>query len=154
MNCTKFYFCIRFYISFKIRKANFIEILKFPILLSFFLYSIICEMDQFIIQILQSILFARCTHIPLLIPISFNETINASDEDVTTNIEFALIVQERILHVFLYDKCTAISTFLGKKRADLRDRAYNLNTVAAIRVFSWFAYPDVTAGLLIFVFGG
>lgn len=92
MNSTKFDLRIRFYIFLKIRKANLIKILKLSIFFSFFLYGVICKMNQFIVQVLQSILFARCTHITLLIPVPFDESIDTRYENIAAYIKFTLIV--------------------------------------------------------------
>ena len=92
MNGAKLRLCIRLYIFLKIRKTNFIKILEFTIFLSLLLDGVISKMNQFIIQIFQSILFACCSYISLLVPITFYESIHTSYEDITADIKFTLVV--------------------------------------------------------------
>ena len=92
MNGAKLRLCIRLYIFLKIRKTNFIEIFEFPIFLSLLLNGVISKMNQFIIQVFQSILFACCSYISLLVPIAFYESIYTSYEDIAADIKFTLVI--------------------------------------------------------------
>lgn len=101
-------------VSFQFGKWDFIEIFKLSIFLSFFLDGIVGEVYQFIIQIFKGVLFAGGSDVTLLVPISFDDSIDAGDQDVASDVEFSLVVKKRVLHVFLDDECPSVSTFLRK----------------------------------------
>ena len=58
-------------------------------------------MYEFIIQILQAELFARSSYISFFIPVSFQDSVYSRYQDVASDIEFTLAVEERILEVLL-----------------------------------------------------
>jgi len=52
-------------------------------------------MDELIIYLVEVKLFWWSSDIPSLIPISFDKTINRSDEQVMSDVKLSLIVQKR-----------------------------------------------------------
>ena len=88
-------------IFFKISIANFITILKFPILLTLLLNSIISQMNIFILQMLQTKFLTRRSDVPLLIPISLHYSIYTRYQDIASDVEFPLVVKKWVLEVFL-----------------------------------------------------
>lgn len=69
-------------------------------------------MDEFILQIFQSELFACCANVALLVPISLQNTIDCGQQHIATKIKFSSIVQERVLEIFLDDDCPPAHAFL------------------------------------------
>lgn len=63
-----------------------------------------------ILQMPQTELLACSSNIPLLVPIPLNYTVDRCQQDVTPEVEFATIVQKRILEVFLDDHCALALT--------------------------------------------
>ena len=75
--------------------------------------GVISEVDIFVFQIFQSKLLARSTQISIFVPIAFDDTIDRCNQNVATNIKFTLVIEKRVLKVFLNDKSSAVFTFLA-----------------------------------------
>lgn len=60
-------------------------------------------MYQLIIQVFQGVFFASGSDVALLVPISLDESVHAGDQDVASDVEFPLIVEEGVLHILLDD---------------------------------------------------
>lgn len=60
-------------------------------------------MYQFIVQVFQGVLFAGGSDVALLVPVSLDESVDAGDQDVASDVKFALVVEEGVLHVLLDD---------------------------------------------------
>lgn len=76
-------------------------------------------MDQFIIQVFQSVFLTCGSDVALLVPISLDQSVDAGDQDVASDIEFSFVVEEGVLHVFLDDEGATVSAFLGEEGTDL-----------------------------------
>ncbi len=90
-----------FKIFLKLLIRNFITTLEFPIIITFFLYSIISQMNKFILNIFQCKLFTCCTYISLFIPISFHNSIYCGNKYITSHIKLSFIIKKWIFHIFL-----------------------------------------------------
>ena len=88
-------------IPLKFCKGDLIKILKLAVLLPLLLYSVIGQVYQLILQILQGINLAGGSHVALLIPVALHAAVYAGDQHVATHVEFALVVEIRVLDVFL-----------------------------------------------------
>lgn len=66
-----------------------------------FLYGIVCEMDVFVVNVLELEWFTACPDISLFIPVSFENSIYACEEDVMADVEFAIVVKEGLIYVGL-----------------------------------------------------
>lgn len=61
-------------------------------------------MDEFVLNVFETVLFACGSDITLLIPVAFDDAVDCGDEDVAADVELALVVEEWVLHVLL-DQC-------------------------------------------------
>ena len=89
---------------FKIGIGYLIAVLKFAILFTFLLNGVVSQMNVLIIEIFKGELLTRCPQVPIFIPIAFDNPIHSRDQDKATDVEFSLIVKERVLEIFLNDK--------------------------------------------------
>lgn len=95
-------------------KRYFVAALKSPIFLSFLLNRIICEMNEFIVEIFKGKLFAGCPDISIIVPVAFHIAIHTSYEDIASDIEFSFLVNIRVFDVFLDEQGSLwiyVSTF-------------------------------------------
>lgn len=99
-------------ISFKFCKGDFITAFKASILLSFFLYGIICKVNEFVFQIFQGVLLACSSDVSFFVPIPLYASVYTSNQDIASYIKLALVVKERSFHVLLNDEGPAGTTFL------------------------------------------
>lgn len=56
-----------------------------------------------LVETLQRILLRSCTNIPILVPITLQDTILARHQHVASHIEFSFVIQERIIDILLND---------------------------------------------------
>lgn len=138
---------VGFNISLKFSKCDFIATLKFSILLSFLLNSIVCQVNQFIVKVFQGVLSACCSNVAFFIPISFHTSINGSYQNVNTDVEFSFVVKERIFHILLNNKSARRVTFLTDQRTDFSYRTDDIDAVASVGIFARFADPHIAAFL-------
>lgn len=108
-------------------------------------------MNQFVVQIFQSVFLACGSNIALLIPVPFDAPVDACNQDIASNIEFPLVVEKRIFHILLDDEGAIIVAFLTYQRTYLSQRTHHLNAMTSVGVLSWFANPDI-ASFISFVF--
>lgn len=131
-------------ISLKSGVWKFVSFFIFAIILAVFLNRIICEVNKFIIDLFKIKLFRRCPNVPCFVPVSFDETVNRCDKQVMPDVEFSVIVKER-LQVLLNDKCLRLSIFV-KLLVPHQSFDFNggcdWNSVSSIRVLSWFYDPN------------
>jgi hypothetical protein len=118
-------------------------ILKLSILLPLLLNSIVGEMNEFIVYIFETELFTGCSDIALLIPVPLDYAVDSCNQNVATYVEFASIVQKRILHIFLNYKAVTLLAFLVRQQFNLVQITKHANTIAPIRILSWLAYPYI-----------
>jgi hypothetical protein len=52
------------------------------------------------------VLSRRCTDVTLLIPVALDATVDAIHQHVVTDVEFAFLIKQWFLYVFLEDVCT------------------------------------------------
>ena len=64
------------------------------------LHSIVGQVDHFIIDVIQTILTRRCSNIPILIPISFQNSIGGCDKQVTPDVELSIVYAEMLIKFF------------------------------------------------------
>lgn len=61
-------------------------------------------MDKLILCVIKLKLKAACSDVSLLIPISFQLTVEPAEEHIAANIEFTAIVEKWSVNIFLDDK--------------------------------------------------
>jgi len=79
-----------------------------------FLYSIVCEMYKFIIQIFHVKLFGSSSDISILEPITLLLSIYTRDANIRTNIKLSFLIQKRhnVLLNYMSSRTTHLIYFL------------------------------------------
>lgn len=67
------------------------------------MYGIVGEMNILICEIVKVKLFAAGSDIPFLVPKTFNDAVDAGQEHIVSDVEFAIIVKEGSVDVGLDD---------------------------------------------------
>lgn len=98
------FFSLLLNIFLEIVKRYFVAALKFTIFLSLFLYGIVCEMNELIVEVLERKLFACCADIPIIIPVTLYITIYTCYEDIASDVKFSSLVDVWIFDIFLNEK--------------------------------------------------
>lgn len=58
-------------------------------------------MNVFVIEVLELEGFTACADVALFIPIAFEDAVDAREEDVVPDVEFAIVVEEGLVYVGL-----------------------------------------------------
>lgn len=58
-------------------------------------------MNVFVVNVLELEGFTACANVTLFIPVSFENSIYACEEDVMADVEFAIVVKEGLIYVGL-----------------------------------------------------
>lgn len=58
-------------------------------------------MNVFVIDVLELEWFTACANIALFVPISFENSIYACEENVMADIEFAIVIEEGLIYIGL-----------------------------------------------------
>lgn len=93
----------------EITVTEFISFLILPVIIREFLDCIICQMLIIISQLVKSKDISRCSNISFFIPITFYNSIGASDHHISTYIEFSAMVKKRFVDVMLNNECSVFS---------------------------------------------
>ena len=91
---------------------------KFAIISAFLLDRVVCQVDKFIGQVFQIVLFAGGSNIPVLIPVAFDYSIHSCHEDETTYVKFPLVEEKGLLHVLLDDYRAPVLASLSHQAQD------------------------------------
>jgi len=128
-------------ISLEIGIGQFIGGLKLSIIFVMLLNSIVCEVNEFVVEVFHVELFRSSPDVSVLEPIAFLVSIDASQTHVASNVELSLLVKERhdvLLHNVSTRAPQSINFF------SLNDLLYLLKTldhlypIASIRILAWF----------------
>lgn len=117
---------------------------KLSIVFRSFLYCIICQMDQFVVQIMYWVLSAWCSQIAFFVKIGFEIPIDWSHQSIRSYIKLPSVDQKWIVNVLLNNTGSlSIMCWIKYNFFDLIEFSCNLYTLTSICVFSWFDYPYV-----------
>ena len=131
----------------KLGIAEFIRRLIFPIRISFFLYSVICQVYQPVSQITNIIRLWAGSNVSLLIPIELQPTLDGHCYHKCPNIELSAIIKQQVFNIWLdYDLFV-----LTKRALDVIERTSTVDSVATVRVFRRLDHPDCSFLLLLLV---
>lgn len=137
----------------EVSKTQFVSILIFPIVIRIFLHGIVCQVNEFVMDILYIEFFARSSNIGIFIEVTFEMSIYTSHKAVAAEVEFSTMNKQGIIDVFLDDKSLILSVtariLYGSRSihnyvSDLIEVRANFNSLTTIRIFTWFNYPDVS----------
>ncbi len=90
-----------FKIFLKILIWQFIALFILSIIRSVFLYSVICQVNQWISVTFETELWWRSSDIPFFVPIELVNTVDASDQSVMSDIELSLLIEHWVLDILL-----------------------------------------------------
>ena len=102
--CCRRNYTIFIEIVLKFLVTDLISFLIFAILFWMFLNGVISEVDIHISSSFKSKLWWRCANISLRKPISFDYSVEWSDQHVVSNVKLSPFVKQRLLYIFLNDK--------------------------------------------------
>ena len=71
---------------------KFISLFVLSVVLAVFLDGVICEVNEFVLNILEIELFRRCSDVARLVPVAFDETVDRCDEKVMSDVKFSIVV--------------------------------------------------------------
>ena len=134
---------IKIFLEFRVREL--ITRFKFSVIITLLLDSIISQVNQPIGDILQVKIFAACSQIALIVPVSLKISIDWGHQSVASNVELSVFVEKRFLDVLLDNVWTLLAVYdlvwddvfnLGKFSADL-------DATTSVCVFTWFNYPNL-----------
>lgn len=100
-------------------------------------------MNVFVIDILELEWLTACSNVALFVPISLKHAINTCEQDVMSNVEFAVVVEEGLVYVGLdyVGEWISVLVFLtAEALLDFTERR-KLDGFPAIGILSWFDYP-------------
>ncbi len=135
-------------ITLEISIGQFITWLEFSIIFVIFLDSIVCQMNESISKVFHIELFASCSNVTILIPISFHTPIDWCDQNVSSDIKFSLLIQKRN-DVLLNDVSSRLSfstlSIFFNDTVNLLQSLNNNNSIASVCIFTWFYQPSVSS---------
>jgi hypothetical protein len=79
-------------ISLELVIGDFVGRLIFLVIFAIFLYGIVGEMNILICEIVKVKLFAAGSDIPFLVPIALEDAVDAGQEHIVPDVEFAIVV--------------------------------------------------------------
>ena len=97
-----------------------------------------------LIHVLEVVLPARSAQVPIIIIERFLVTVDWSNHGKTSNIEFPVFVEGRILNIFLDNESTrALVAFCADDLFDLIQLCLDCDAHSSISVFTWFYDPNI-----------
>ena len=108
-----------------------------------FLYGVVGEMNKLVIEVLELEGFAACADVALFVPIAFEDAVDAGEQDVMPDVEFATAVEKGLVYVGLdyIGECISVLVLLAAQALLDSTERRKLNCLAAVRILSWFYYP-------------
>jgi len=87
---------LRFWIGYckillKIVKTHLIKVLELSEILALFLNRIICQMNEFVVQVLQIVFFAACPYIAIFVKVCLDAIIDARYESKYSEVKLSFV---------------------------------------------------------------
>jgi len=98
-------------IPLEIINTQLVRIFKFSIVLCFYLYRVICQMNEPVWQIFKVKWLWTRPEVDISIHVSFQDAVNGCEHSVCAHVEFSSIDQKRFVDVKLNDGCSIAITF-------------------------------------------
>jgi hypothetical protein len=119
--------------------------LKLPVVITLLLDCVVSQMNKSISNILKIEVLATSPKVALIVPIALEVAINSSQQSVASNVKLSVLVEERLLNVFLDNVRPLLSVDICVRYnlLYLREFPANLNATASIGVFSRLDYPNL-----------
>ena len=125
--------------------GELVATLKLPVVITLLLDCVVSQMNKSISNILKIEVLATSPKVALIVPIALEVAINSSQQSVASNVKLSVLVEERLLNVFLDNVRPLLSIDIGVRYnlLYLREFPANLNATASIGVFSRLDYPNL-----------
>lgn len=125
--------------------GELVATLKLPVVITLLLNCVVSQMNKSISNILKIEVLATSPKVALIVPIALEVAINSSQQSVASNVKLSVLVEERLLNVFLDNVRPLLSVDIGVRYnlLYLREFPANLNATASIGVFSRLDYPNL-----------
>lgn len=125
--------------------GELVATLKLPVVITLLLDCVVSQMNKSISNILKIEVLATSPKVALIVPIALEVAINSSQQSVASNVKLSVLVEERLLNVFLDNVRPLLSVDIGVRYnlLNLREFPANLNATASIGVFSRLDYPNL-----------
>lgn len=131
-------------VSLELKVAHFISRLKFTVVFRLFLNSIVGEMNELILKVVDVELSARGAQVSLFVKVCFVITVDACDHCIRADVKLTAVYKQRIIDVLLHDTCPLF------RPCALRYNSFyfvkilsHLDSLTPICVFARFYDPDV-----------
>ena len=125
--------------------GELVATLKLPVVITLLLNCVVSQMNKSISNILKIEVLATSPKVALIVPIALEVAINSSQQSVASNVKLSVLVEERLLNVFLDNVRPLLSVDICVRYnlLYLREFPANLNATASIGVFSRLDYPNL-----------
>jgi hypothetical protein len=125
--------------------GELVATLKLPVVITLLLDCVVSQMNKSISNILKIEVLATSPKVALIVPIALEVAINSSQQSVASNVKLSVLVEERLLNVFLDNVRPLLSVDISVRYnlLNLREFPANLNATASIGVFSRLDYPNL-----------
>ena len=106
-------------------------------------------MNHAIRRVFQVVLAATRPQIPVCVPVRLQVAVDRSAEGVAPDVELPILVQERLLNVFLNDVAAPMAVDLLRldQTLDVLQVATDLDSAATIRILAWLHDPELVSVL-------
>ena len=85
----------------EVRVGELVATLKLPVVITLLLHCVVSQMNKSISNILKIEVLATSPKVALIVPIALEVAINCSQQSVASNVKLSVLVEERLLKVFL-----------------------------------------------------
>ena len=122
---------------------------KSAIVIALLLHGVVRQMNHAVRRVFQVVLPAASPQIPVRVPVRLQVAVDGRAEGVAPDVELPVLVQERLLNVFLNDVAASVAVHLLRldQALDVLQVATHLDTTASIRVLARLHNPELVAVL-------
>ena len=92
--------------------------LVLAVVLGVFLDRVIDKMSKSVLQIVQRVFLGGGSNVTLSIEITFDDTVDARDQREAADVEFAALIQQRVVDVLLQDHCAVARSVARGETSD------------------------------------
>lgn len=85
-------------------EGEFVGRLVLAVVTGVLLHTVIGEVDEQV-TVVQAEQLRTGTSVPLLVEVPLQQSVHARHQQVTTHVEFTILIQQRVLYVLLYYHC-------------------------------------------------
>ena len=127
--------------------GEFVAFFVFAVGFVVFLDGVVGEMDLGVFVVFGAEFVGGCSEVAFFVPVSFEVSVDAGDEHVVSDVEFAFVVEEWFLDVFLEDEGAvgAVGVLFPASEAefDVVEAGADGDAGASVGELPWLGNPDV-----------